>query len=77
MPDLPHDRPGHRKRLGITSGRWKRSTIPVDEIVEEYSIDGDDLNELTSVLVQLKKSPKPVKILTVAAENVKKGGTTL
>ncbi len=72
MRDLPHNRPGHRKRLGIPLGRWKRSTIPVDEAVEEYSITGDDSRELIATLLRLKESQRPVKILTVSAQNVKK-----
>ena len=72
MRDLPNNRPGHRQRLRIAVGRWKRSTISVDETIEEYSIAGDDSRELIAALLRLKESPRPVKILTVSARNVNK-----
>ena len=53
-------------------GRWKKSTISVDEMVEEYSIAWDDSRELTTALLRLKESQGPVKMLTVSARNVKK-----
>ena len=51
---------------------WTPEGDGSESVVEELAVASNDVWELAAAVMQMKESPRPVKILTVPAEQVRK-----
>ena len=63
---------GRYQGIGIGTGWASWGEGLQEESVEELAVIGNDIWELSAAVMHLKESSRPVKILTVSANNVRK-----